>query len=162
MECDILESGQLDLPDEVLDEADWVVASVHYGQQQSRQQITDRIVGALEHPSVAAIAHPTGRLINRRAAYEVDMEAVMQAAARHRKFLELNANPYRLDLNDVHCAAAKAWGIPIVINSDAHSCEGLNVLRYGILQARRGGITARDVANCRPWAEIRDQRRRTT
>ena len=155
VECDILESGQLDLPDDVLAEADWVVASVHYGQNQSREQITDRILGAIEHPAIAAIAHPTGRLINRRAAYDVDMDAVIQAAARHRKLLELNANPYRLDLNDIHCAAAKALGIPIVINSDAHSCEGFAVLRYGVLQARRGGLTARDVANCRVAGDFR-------
>ena len=156
VECDILESGDLDLPDDVLAEADWVVASVHYGQHQSRQQITDRILGAIEHPSIAAIAHPTGRLINRRAAYDVDIDAVIRAAARHRKLLELNANPYRLDLNDVHCAAAKAMGVPIVINSDAHSSQGLQVLRYGVMQARRAGLTAQDVANCRPWSEFSD------
>jgi DNA polymerase (family 10) len=155
IECDILESGELDLPDDVLAEADWVVCSVHYGQKQPRERITQRIVGALANPHVDCIAHPTGRLINRRDPYEVDIDAVLDAAARYGKFLELNANPLRLDLNDVLCAAAKARGVPIVISSDAHSTEGLDVLRYGILQARRGGLTKADVANTRTWPAMK-------
>jgi DNA polymerase (family 10) len=155
IECDILEKGGLDLPDEVLAKADWVVASVHYGQRQPRAQITARIVGALEHPHVSCIAHPTGRLINRREAYEVDMDAVLDAAARHGKMLELNANPMRLDLNDIDCAAAKSRGIPVVISTDAHDTVGLDDLRYGVLQARRGGLTKADVANTRSWAQMR-------
>ncbi len=154
IEVDILERGGLDLPDEVLAQADWVVASVHYGQNQPREQITERMLGALANPYVSAIAHPTGRLINRRKPYEVDLEAVFSAAKEHGKFLELNSNPARLDLDDVHCAAAKAHGIPIVISTDAHSTDGLAVLRYGILQARRGGLTKADVANTRPWADV--------
>ncbi len=154
IECDILEKGGMDLPDDVLAEADWVVASVHYGQNQPREQITERILGALENPHVSIIAHPTGRLINRREPYAVDLEQVMATAKRYGKFLELNANPARLDLDDVNCAAAKRHGIPIVISSDAHSTGGLDVLRYGVIQARRGGLTAADVANTRPWAAI--------
>ena len=154
IECDILESGGMDLPDEVLSQGDWIIASVHYGQRQSREQITDRIVGALENPHVHIIAHPTGRLINRREAYEVDMEAVMQAAEENGKLLELNANPARLDLHDVHLAAARKYAIPIVISSDAHSVDGLDVLKYGVLQARRGGLTADDVANTKSWDAI--------
>ena len=154
IECDILESGGMDLPDEVLSQGDWIIASVHYGQRQSREQITDRIVGALENPHVHIIAHPTGRLINRREAYEVDMEAVMQAAVENGKLLELNANPARLDLHDVHLAAARKYQIPIVISSDAHSVDGLDVLKYGVLQARRGGLTADDVANTKSWDAI--------
>jgi DNA polymerase (family 10) len=155
IECDILEKGGMDLPDDVLAEADWVVASVHYGQQQSREQITERILGALENPHVAIIAHPTGRLISRREPYAVDLDQVFAAAAKYRKFMEINANPARLDLDDVAAAAAKQRGIPIVISSDAHSTGGLDVLRYGILQARRAGLTAADVANTRPWNEIK-------
>jgi DNA polymerase (family 10) len=155
IECDILEKGGMDLPDDVLAEADWVLASVHYGQKQPRAQITERIVQAIENPHVSAIAHPTGRLINRRPAYEVDLEAVFAAAKKHGKLLELNANPLRLDLNDVHCAAAKSHGIPIVISTDAHGTEQLGMMRYGVLQARRGGLTKRDVANTRTWAEIK-------
>ncbi|MCA9246390.1 MAG: DNA polymerase/3'-5' exonuclease PolX [Planctomycetales bacterium] len=155
IECDILESGGMDLPDDVLAEADWVVASVHYGQNQSESQITDRILGALENPSVSAIAHPTGRLINRRKPYAVDLEQVLAAAARFGKLMELNANPARLDLDDVACAAAKRHRVPIVISTDAHSTRGLDVMRYGILQARRAGLTKADVANTRDWQELR-------
>ena len=154
IECDILESGPMDLPDEVLARADWVIASVHFGQKQPRQQITDRITNALENPHVDIIAHPTGRLINRREAYEVDMEAVFQAAKENGKLLELNANPVRLDLHDVHCAMARERGIPIVISSDAHKISGLDVLPYGIKQARRGGLTAAHVANTLSWPEL--------
>ena len=154
IECDILESGSMDLPDEVLAQADWVIASVHFGQKQPRQQITDRITNALENPHVDIIAHPTGRLINRREAYEVDIEAVFQAAKENGKLLELNANPVRLDLHDVHCAMARERGIPIVINSDAHKISGLDVLPYGIKQARRGGLTAAHVANTLSWPEL--------
>ncbi|MEX2092078.1 MAG: DNA polymerase/3'-5' exonuclease PolX [Pirellulales bacterium] len=155
IECDILEKGGMDLPDDVLAEADWVVASVHYGQNQPREQITERILGALENPHVSIIAHPTGRLINRREPYAVDLEQVFAAAKRFGKFLELNANPARLDLDDVNCIAAKRHGIPIVISSDAHSTGGLDVLLYGVIQARRGGLTAADVANTRPWAKVK-------
>lgn len=155
IECDILEKGGMDLPDDVLAQADWVLASVHYGQQQSRRQITDRILGAIENPHVSAIAHPTGRLINRRDAYQVDIDAVFKAAKQHGKLLELNANPKRLDLNDVMCAAAKHHGIPIVINTDAHSTAGLDVMRHGIQQARRAGLTKQDVANTRTWAQMK-------
>ncbi len=155
IECDILEAGGMDLDDEVLSEADWVIGSIHYGQNQPRQQITKRIVDALANPHVCVIAHPTGRLINRREPYDVDLEAVMEAAAKHGKFLELNANPNRLDLNDIHCAAAKRYGIPIVISTDAHKTSGLDCMRYGILQAQRAGLTATDVANTRPWAEMK-------
>lgn len=154
IECDILEQGGMDLPDEVLAQADWVIGSVHYGQNQPKRQITDRIIGALENPYVCMIAHPTGRLINNRPPYEVDLEEVFQAAVANKKFLELNAAPKRLDLNDVYCAAAKQRGIPIVINTDAHRTEGLLQARYGILQARRGGLTKADVANTRSWAEM--------
>jgi len=154
IECDILEKGGMDLPDDVLAEADWVLASVHYGQNQPRNQINDRIVGALENTHVTAIAHPTGRLINRREAYDVDIDLIMSTAKTHRKMLELNANPLRLDLNDVYCAAARRHEIPIVISTDAHSIEGLDCLRYGIMQARRAGLTKQDVANTRTWKQL--------
>lgn len=155
IECDILEKGGMDLPDDILARGDWVLASVHYGQKQPRRQITDRILGALENPHVTAIAHPTGRLLTKREPYEVDMDEVFTAAARYGKLLELNANPRRLDLNDIDCAAAKEHGILIVINTDAHSVAGLDVMRFGILQARRAGLTKADVANTRSWPELR-------
>ncbi len=155
IEVDILENGGLDLPDDVLAEADWVICSVHYGQNQPREQITDRILGAIEHPHTSAIAHPTGRLINKREPYEVDLNAIMKAAAEYKKLLELNANPMRLDLDDVACAAAKSHGIPIVINTDAHRTGDLDKMRFGILQARRGGLTKDGVANTRTWAQMK-------
>jgi DNA polymerase (family 10) len=144
----------------VLAEADWVIASIHYGQQQPSRQITDRILGALENPHVDVLAHPTGRLIGRREPYAVDLDEVFAAAARHGKMLEINANPARLDLDDVASAAAKKHGIPIVISSDAHSTAGLDVLRYGVLQARRAGLTAHDVANTRPWSKMKQMLRK--
>ncbi len=154
IECDILETGGMDLPDDVLAEADWVIASLHYGQKQPRQKIMSRLLGAVEHPSVSIIAHPTGRIINRRESYDLDVAELIAAAAENGKLLELNANPARLDLDDVHCAMAKRAGVPIVISSDAHATTGLDVLRYGVLQARRAGLTAADVANTRTWAEL--------
>jgi len=150
-----LEKGGMDLPDDVLAQADWVIASVHYGQKQPRGQITDRILGALHNPHVSVIAHPTGRLLNKREPYQVDLDAVMLAAKKNRKLLELNANPVRLDLNDVYCAAAKQHGIPIVIDTDAHAPDEMAVMQYGIVQARRAGLTKSDVANTRPWAQMK-------
>jgi len=155
IEVDILERGGLDLPDDVLAEADWVVASVHYGQQQSREQITRRMIEALENPCVAAIGHPTGRMLLARKPYEVDMEAVMKAAAANGKFLEVNAHPKRLDLDDVACMAAKSRGVRIVISTDSHRPEGLDAMRLGVQQARRGGLTAEDVANTRTWPQLK-------
>ena len=155
IECDILENGDMDLPDNVLAQGDWIIASLHYGQKQPRDQITDRILGAIANPHVCMVAHPTGRLINKRKPYDVDMDAVFQAAAEHGKLLELNANPRRLDLHDAHLAAAQRLGIPIVINTDAHKVAGLDDIRFGIKQARRGGLSAADVANTRPWSEMK-------
>ena len=155
IEVDILERGGLDLPDDVLAQADWVLASVHYGQRQSREQITRRVLGALENPHVCAIAHPTGRLINERKAYEIDLDAVLRAARDQGKMMELNANPRRLDLDDVACLVAKNYGVPIVISTDSHSINGFDALRYGILQARRGGLTKKDVANTRTWPQLK-------
>jgi DNA polymerase (family 10) len=154
IECDILEAGGMDLPDDVLAEADWVNASIHYGQTQSSEQLTARIVGALEHPSVCVVAHPTGRVLNARPSYELDFDAVFDAAVKNKKFLELNASPERLDLSDLQCTAAKQRGIPIVISTDAHKIATLDNVRYGILQARRAGLTAADVVNTRSWEEI--------
>lgn len=155
IECDILEAGGMDLPDDVLAQGDFVIGSVHFGQRQSREQITERILGALENPHVHMIAHPTGRLLNRREAYEVDMSAVIAAAKKHKKLLEINANPYRLDLNEVYAAQARQAGVMIAINSDAHSIDGLGVMRYGILQARRAGLTAAHIANTLTLAKFR-------
>jgi DNA polymerase (family 10) len=155
IEVDMLEKGGLDFPDEVLERADWVVASLHYGQNQPRDRITARIVEAIENPFVRVIGHPTGRLLNRRPPYDVDIEAVIEAAARTGTFLEINANPWRLDLDDKHAAAARRAGVKLVISTDAHSTQGLDVMRCGVLQARRAGLEPDDVANTRTLAGLR-------
>jgi DNA polymerase (family 10) len=155
IEVDMLEKGGLDLPDDVLEQADWVVASLHYGQNQPRDRITARILEAIHNPHVSVIGHPTGRLINRRPAYDVDIEAVIEAAAETGTFLEINANPWRLDLDDRHAAAAKRAGVKLVISTDAHSTRGLDVMRCGVLQARRAGLEAKDVANTRTLAQLK-------
>ena len=139
----------------MLAEADWVNASVHYGQRQPRDQITRRALGALANPHVSCLAHPTGRMLLERKPYEIDLDAVMKAARQHGKLLELNAHPSRLDLDDVACAAAKSLGVPIVISTDAHQPDGLDMLRCGVQQARRGGLGATDVANTRTWPQLK-------
>jgi DNA polymerase (family 10) len=155
IEVDMLEKGGLDLPDDVLSKADWVVASLHYGQNQPRERITARIIEAIENPHVSVIGHPTGRLLNKRPPFDVDIEAVIAAAARTGTFLEINANPWRLDLNEHHAAAAKKAGVKIVISTDAHSTRGLDMMRCGVLQARRAGLEAGDIANTRTLAGLR-------
>lgn len=156
IEVDMLERGGLDLSDHVLARADWVVASLHYGQSQPRERITERILEAIRHPAVRVIGHPTGRLINRRPAYDVDMEAVISAAALSGTFLEINAHPSRLDLDDHHAAAARRAGVRMVISTDAHSVRGLGVMRCGVLQARRAGLTSVDVVNTLDWSDFRN------
>ncbi len=155
IECDILENGEMDLPDQVLAQADWVMASVHFGQKQSREQITDRILRAVRHPSVTAISHPTGRLLGRREAYEVDLDAVYQATVEHDKFMEINSNPWRLDLSDVQAMSACSAGVDFVINTDAHSIANLGLMKFGIQVARRAGLHRERVFNTRKLAEVK-------
>jgi DNA polymerase (family 10) len=147
IECDILEDGRMDLSDECLAQADWVTASIHYGQKQPGDQLTRRILGAIENPNVHAISHPTGRLLSRREAYDVDITAVIEAAKTFGKYLELNASPTRLDLNDINTSAAIQAGVMIAINTDAHCIANLDLMKYGVLQARRAGATAENVLN---------------
>jgi len=155
VEVDILETGSLDLPDEILAEADWVIASIHYGQSQSRELITKRLLNAIRNPHVDAIGHLSGRLIGRRKGMEMDLETVLQTAADHGCLLEVNSQPDRLDLDDATLIAAKERGVRFVINTDAHSVEELGNLQYGVFQARRAGLEAKDVANTRTLAKFR-------
>ena len=155
VEVDILENGTLDISDDCLSEADWVTASIHYGQRQPREQITERLLNAIHNPHVHAISHPTGRLISRREPYEVDMSTVMDAAKRSNKILELNANPYRLDLNDIHTMTAVQLGIEIVINTDAHSLSNLDLMKFGVRQARRAGVRPSMVFNTLSLAQVK-------
>jgi DNA polymerase (family 10) len=159
-EVNILPDGSLDYEDELLAALDWVVASVHTAFGISEQRMTERIVSAIEHPLVDAIGHPTGRLIERRDAYAVDLEAVFAAAARAGTLLEINGNPSRRDLSDVHARAAVAAGARIVIDSDAHRVETLGNMRWGVLTARRAWLSVADVANTRTWPELRRLRKR--
>jgi len=140
VELDILEDGTLDLPDEVLAQADWVIAAVHYGQNQPREQITRRIVGAIRNPHVTAIAHPTGRLIGKRKPYEFELDTIFKEAADHGCWMEVDGQPSRLDLDDVGIVAAREHGIPIVIDSDAHAVEELAFVEFGVYQTRRAGL----------------------
>lgn len=155
VELDILEDGSLDLPDEVLCEADWVVASIHYGQNQSRDQITRRILNAIRNPHVHAIGHPTGRMIGKREPYQLDLVTVLKAAADYGCCMELNCQPVRLDLSDVNLQAAHEFKIPIVLGTDAHAVEELRFMEFGIWQARRAGLTSADIVNTRPWAQFK-------
>lgn len=150
VELDILEDGKLDLPNSVLKDADWVVASIHYGQNQSKQQITQRLLNAIRNPYVHAIGHPTGRLIGARKSQQVDMDEIMKAAADYGCMLELNCQPSRLDLDDIAVAAAAKRGVMIVLGTDAHAVEELRFMQFGVYQARRGGLQAQNVANTRP------------
>jgi DNA polymerase (family 10) len=155
VEVDILENGKLDLPDSVLAEADWVVASIHYGQNQSEQQINRRIINAIRSPHVDAIGHPTGRLIGKRKSYVLNLDEVLNAAADYGCMLELNCQPSRLDLDETALAAAKHHGIAIAVGTDAHSTAELRFVEYGINQARRAGLESRDIANTRALPEFR-------
>ena len=150
IEVDILEDGTLDLSDEVLAQMDIVIASVHSHFNQSADEMTKRLLKAVSNPSVSLIGHPTGRILLRRDAYAYDMEAVLQAAARNKVAMELNAYPDRLDLCDRHLRQAKQAGVKIVINTDSHHTSHMEKIRYGVLQARRAWLTPGDVLNTLP------------
>ena len=154
IEVDILRDGSLDMPDEILDELDIVVVSIHSLMDLDRRTMTDRVLRAIAHPAVDILAHPTGRRINRRASYELDVESVLEAAAEVSIAVELNANPNRLDLDDVHVHRAKELGVPVVISTDAHSPRGLGDMRFGVDQARRGWLEPSDVLNTRSCDDL--------
>jgi DNA polymerase (family X) len=157
-EVNILPDGSLDYEDELLAELDWVIASVHTAFGTSEQAMTERVIAAIEHPHVDAIGHPTGRLIERRAPYAINLEAVFAAAARTGTMLEINANPNRRDLSDIHARAAMRAGVRIVINSDAHRTETLANMRWGVATARRGWLRSEDVLNTRSWPALKELR----
>jgi DNA polymerase (family X) len=159
-EVNILPDGTLDYDDELLAELDWVIASVHSSFRMSADQMTDRIVRAIEHPLVDAIGHPSGRKLERRAPYSFDIERVIEAAARTGTMLEINSNPDRRDLNEINARAAAAAGVPIVINTDAHRVGGFEVARYGVATARRAWLSAEQVLNTQPWEAVQARRPR--
>jgi DNA polymerase (family 10) len=146
-EVDILADGSLDLPDPLLEQLDIVVAAVHSKMDMPETEMTRRVLKALAHPFVDILAHPTGRLINHREPFAIDLEEIFYAAKENDVAVELNAQPDRLDVNDIHARRAKEMGVKIVINTDAHSVEQLRFMSYGIDQARRGWLEKRHVLN---------------
>lgn len=159
-EVDILSDGTLDIGNDTLKRLDFAYGAVHYNFTLSRQRQTERIIRAMDNPYLSILAHPTGRIINRREPYDVDMEKVLAAAAERKCIVEINAHPDRLDLNDIHCRMAREMGVKLVISTDAHSIEGLDMMRFGVDQARRGWVEAKDVVNTRPWPELKALLRR--
>jgi DNA polymerase (family X) len=154
VEVDIRGDGSLDFPDEALADREWVMASIHSGFDHPRERLTARIVAAIENPHVDCIGHPTGRKINRRSPYDLDLERVFERAVATGTFLEINAQPDRLDLTDVHARAAAEAGVGIVVSTDAHRVHELVNLELGVAQARRGWLAPEQVVNTRSWAQI--------
>ncbi|HLM33499.1 MAG TPA: hypothetical protein VK285_05470, partial [Gaiellaceae bacterium] len=155
VEVDIRKNGTVDMDDETLAARDWVMASIHGGFDAAREELTKRVLAAMENPHVDCIGHPTGRKINRREAYDLDLEAVFAGAVETGTFLEINSQADRLDLKDVNAKAAIEAGVKLVISTDAHEVAHLEALELGVAQARRGWVTSGDVVNARPWAEAR-------
>ena len=155
VECDILRDGSLDLPDEVLSQLDYVIVSVHSAFNLSEGEMTQRVIRAMENPYVTMLAHPTGRLLLKREPYQIDIPAVLDAAARTGTWIEVNAAPKRLDLDWRWWPRAKEKGVKCVINPDAHRTERLQDLWFGIGIARKGWLTKEDVMNCLPLADMK-------
>jgi DNA polymerase (family X) len=160
-ETNVLPDGSVDYDEELLAQLDWVVASVHTSFGMSEADMTARMVAAIEHPYVDVIGHPTGRKIESRPPYAVEMERVIEAAARTHTMLEINASPDRRDLNEIHARAAAEAGVLIVLDSDAHSVREFDLMPFGIATARRAWLTPAQVANTRPWAELDKLRKRS-
>jgi DNA polymerase (family X) len=160
VEVDILADGSLDLPDGILGELDMVIASIHYrfGLPDDRQ--TERLLAAMDNPHVSILGHPTGRLIGEREPMGIDMGRVMAKAKDRAVCLELNSFPDRLDLSDIHCKMARETGVTVVISTDAHSTDGLGLMRYGVGQARRGWLTPADVLNTAGLDAVRSRLKR--
>jgi DNA polymerase (family 10) len=159
IEADILNDGRVDLGPQVLGSLDWVIGSVHQQFTLPREEQTRRIIAAMESGCIDVFGHPTGRLIEERAPYEVDMEQIVAAAVRTGVALELNAYPARLDLDDAHCRLARERGAWLIIDTDSHDTTHLHGLKYGVQVARRGGLEAKHVLNTRPVEELIEHRR---
>ncbi|MEJ2436069.1 MAG: PHP domain-containing protein [Pseudolabrys sp.] len=155
IEVDILKDGSLDLPDSTLSKLDVVVASVHSFFDLSREAQTERVIRAMQNPHVNIIGHPTGRLIGEREPFAIDMDRVLAAAADLKCYLEINSQPDRLDLNDVHAHAAKTKGVKLSVSTDSHAVSSFQYVRYGVDQARRAWLTTDDVINTRSLGVLR-------
>jgi len=154
VEVDIRADGSIDLPDEIMAELDIVVGAVHSSFKQTKKQMTDRIIGAIQNPNIDIIAHPTCRKIGEREPVEIDLEAMFQAALKYGKALEINAMPDRLDLKDIYAYRARELGVTLVIGSDAHACEHLKLMKFGIGVARRAWCRPEDILNTRSLAAL--------
>lgn len=161
-EVNVLSDGTLDVSDETLAQLDFVVASIHSGFTQSREQITRRAVAALENPHVDLLGHPTGRLLGQRKGYDIDMDEVIRAAARTGTALEINAYPARLDITDIVCRKAKEAGVMVAIGTDAHQADQLRYLQYGLWVARRGWLEKKDLLNCLSVKQLLGRKRKSS
>ena len=150
-EVNILPDGSLDYEDGMLEELDWVVASVHTSFRISEERMTERMVAAVSNPLVDCLGHPTGRLLLRREGYDVDIARVIEATREAGTMIEINGNPNRRDLREGQARMAAAAGIPIVINTDAHRVSTMANMAYGVATARRAGLSRQQVANAKPW-----------
>lgn len=160
IEVDILSTGRLDLPNQLLRELDFVIASIHSGFKNDAETLTNRLLSAIHNDTVSAIGHPTGRLIQRRAPYTIHLEQIFDAAMKQHVLLEINAFPDRLDLNDVNCRTAREYGVTMTIGTDAHSINHLRYLRYGVAVARRGWLQASDIVNSCTLPDLRQSLQR--
>jgi len=154
IEVDILSDGTLDLPDDVLDDLDFCVCAVHTSLNLSQAKLTERILRAMDNPNFTILAHPTGRRINERGPMALNLDRIMEAAVERGCYLELNAQPERPDLDDVLCRRGKDIGLMVAISADAYSRDDLDLLTYGVDQARRGWLEPDDVLNIKTWPEL--------
>jgi DNA polymerase (family 10) len=154
IEVDIKSNGSLDFSDEILSKLDVVIAAIHSGFKQESKIITERIIKAMQNRFVNIIAHPTGRLIGYRESYQVDINEMMEVAAKIGTILEINSYPERLDLNDIYCRMAKEKGVQLAIETDAHSIEGLTFMDLGVAVARRGWLEEKDIVNTLPLDKL--------
>lgn len=159
-EVDILDDGSLDLPDDILKELDLVVGSIHYNFNLSKNRQTERILRAMDNRCFNILAHPTGRRVGKREPYEIDLRRILKAARENQCYVELNAQPERLDLRDVQVRMAKEMGVKVAISTDAHSVTDLEHMRFGIAEAQRGWLERDDVINTRSWDELKTLLRR--
>ncbi|MBI5306019.1 DNA polymerase/3'-5' exonuclease PolX [Candidatus Wolfebacteria bacterium] len=153
-EANIMADGSIDIKDEALEKLDYVIAGVHSQMNMPKEKMTERIIKAMRNPNVDIISHPTGRILKQRDEYEMDFEKILEVAKETKIILEINANPYRLDLNDKNIRKAKKAGVKMIINSDAHQKNQMGFMEYGVFQARRGWAEKKDIINCRPVDEL--------
>ena len=153
-EANIMADGSVDIKDEVLSKLDYVIAGVHSQMKMPRSEMTKRIIKAMENPNIDIIAHPTGRLLQKRDEYQIDFNQILRAAKETGTILEINSSPIRLDLKDTNIRKAKEMGVKMIINTDSHQKEQLGLMEYGIAQARRGWAEKEDIINTQPLENL--------